>query len=253
MVQRDELVQYIDTHLAIERFDDASLNGLQVEGKNEVRTLALAVDSGASVIDRAIDLGADLLIVHHGLMWQRPFAIRGEKRRVLARMLSAGLNLYAAHLPLDAHPVHGNNAVLATILELGDIGPSAPYRGAAIGVLGRNARSLTVDDIIARLLTLPGAASPMHALRFGPEVPVRISIVSGAGCDQLQRASVEKFDTLITGEPRQFAYHTAKEERLNVIFAGHYASETTGVQALGKHLAERFGLTAELVHEPTGI
>lgn len=253
MAGRDEITSYLDTHLELHAFTDHCMNGVEIEGKDEVRRIAVAVDAGCSVIEEACRRGCDLLLVHHGLYWGTPWPIKGRKKQMLSLALSHGLTLYAAHLPLDAHREHGNNAQLARLLGLTDLTPCAPHGGRMTGYIGTCPQDLSCKDLAELLATLPGALNPMLILPFGPEHPRRVCIVSGAACDQLHHAAEDGFDTFITGEPRQSAYHYAKEEKLNVIFGGHYATETVGPRALGAHLAERFGVTVEFIDEPTGI
>lgn len=253
MAARDEITSYLDQHLEIGAFTDHCMNGIEIEGAQSVRRIAVAVDAGCSVIEEACRRDCELLLVHHGLYWGSPWPIRGTKRAMLARALEHGLTLYAAHLPLDAHREHGNNAQLARLLGLTDLVPCAMHGGRLIGFVGSCPQDLRCRDLAELLETLPGAPRPMPILQFGPEHPSRVCVVSGAACDQLYSAAKDGFDTLITGEPRQAAYHYAKEEGLNVIFGGHYATETVGVRSLGAHLAERFRLEVEFIDEPTGI
>ena len=163
------------------------------------------------------------------------------------------MSLVAAHLPLDANELHGNNFELARLLELDDLEPAARYEGSFVGCVGDNKRRKNLGDLVASLKTLDGATSDPLVLNFGPSTPERVCIVSGAGADQLYNFEHENFDTLITGEPRQAAYHFCKENKLNAIFAGHYATETIGVQKLGAELTQRFSVSCEFIDEPTQI
>ncbi|MFN8392175.1 MAG: Nif3-like dinuclear metal center hexameric protein [Bdellovibrionota bacterium] len=253
MAKRDHIVEFLNRKLEIERYSDMCINGLQVEGREDVSSVAVAVDAGETVIARAIELGCEMLVVHHGLFWDKPFPVVGPSRRKLSSLLNCGLNLYAVHLPLDAHAEVGNNFCLARIIGLEQLRPAINYRGTPIGCIGRNTKRLSLGQIEATLGRLPGARIPFVTLEFGKSVPENVCVVTGAGADSLTSFEKEAFDTLITGEPRQFAYHYAEENRLNVICAGHYATETVGVQELGKLLERELGLCWELIDVPTGI
>lgn len=253
MAELKHIADYLSQELALDRFEDSSLNGLQFEGRGKVEHVAVAVDAGLSVIEEAAERGADLLFVHHGLVWDKPFLLSGTEGRIFRRLFERGLSLYAVHIPLDAHERLGNNFSLARMLGLTEISAAIPHRNAMIGCIGKNSAALPLSEFAARLKALPGAESTVLPLAFGPPVPSRVCIVTGSGASALERAAEDGFDTLITGEPKQFAYHFAKDHSLNVVFGGHYATETIGVMEVGKDLAQRFGVRWELINHPTGI
>ena len=248
-----DISEFLDQELQVNEFNDVSLNGLQIEGSREVSSIAVAVDSGLSIIEQAIELGAQLLIVHHGLFWGKPLAIHGAHKTLLEKCFNSGLSLYACHLPLDAHLKYGNNAALAKLIELENVQSAFNYQGKHIGVKGLNSKKLTFSDINSRLTSLPGATNDIHSLNFGPKVPASVGILSGSGADVLEEFNTTGFDTLITGESKQFAYHFSKDNKLNAIFAGHYATETLGVQELGKLLKSKFNVQWRFIDHPTGI
>lgn len=250
-MKRRALVDFLDVELDLTGFEDSSLNGLQFEGKEEVAKPGVAVDAGFSVVKTALANGVDFLIVHHGLMWGKSEAIRGPIRDLYRAILDAELNLYAAHLPLDAHPLYGNNFGLARLVGLEILQPACREGNRSLGCIGENQGRADREELEARLATLPGAK--ILTLPFGPSIPERVCIVSGAGASVATRYAEEGFDTLITGEPRQFCYHFAKEHRLNIICAGHYATETVGVRLLGEALTGRFHFGYQFIDEPTGI
>jgi len=253
MANRNEIVDYLNQKLRVAFVGDVGINGLQVEGSEEVRSIAVAVDAGESVIQKAVQMKADLLAVHHGIFWEKAFPITGAAKRKVGMMMESALNLYASHLPLDADPDWGNNFTLGRFLSLGNLRSGIPFHGTDIGCFGENKEKLTLEEMRQRLQTLPGGAQTSTALNFGPAVPNKVCIVTGSGCDALYRAEQDGFDTLVTGEPRQFAYHFCKEQHLNVIFAGHYATETVGVQELGKAIEAKFSVPWTFIDEPTGI
>jgi dinuclear metal center YbgI/SA1388 family protein len=250
-VGRDALVAYLDEFLDTAAWTDKSLNGLQVEGAERVTRLALATDTAQATIDMAVEAGAEMMIAHHGLFWGRIEPVTGPLRSRLATLLRAEISLYVSHLPLDAHPDVGNNAVLARLLELCDIEPFGSWGSGAIGVMGRLPETLDRAGLAARLEALLGACP--HVLAFGPDSISRVAIVSGAASDLIPEAARTPVDAFVTGETSHTAVHQARERSLNVLFAGHYATETLGVRALGDHLADRFGLEMVFLDVPTGF
>jgi len=249
-VDRDALVAYLDGYLEAGAWSDKSLNGLQVEGAERVRRVALATDTALATIALAADAGAQMLIAHHGLFWGRVEPVVGPLRARLGALFDAGLSLYVSHLPLDAHPEVGNNAVLARLLELEDREPFGRWGDRSIGVRGRLRERVDRAALAARLEALLGARPDV--LPFGDDEIRSVAVVSGAAADLVPEAADAGVDAFITGETSHTAYHQARERRVNVMFAGHYATETLGVRALGDHLTERFGLEAVFLDAPTG-
>jgi dinuclear metal center YbgI/SA1388 family protein len=233
---------------------DASLNGLQVEACSEVHKIGAAVDFGLSIAREAASNGVDLLITHHGLLWGKTDTITGIFGEKVKFLLDNHISLVGIHLPLDSHPEFGNNIILAKdILKLEECEPAIPYGGTNIGYRGLNSGKLSLIEMAAQLQKVPGALKNPLILGFGPAVPQKVCVVSGSAADSLYLFKEEGFDTLVTGEPKQFAYHFCKENRINAIFAGHYATETFGVRALSKHLGEKFSLPWVFIDEPTDI
>ena len=253
MVKLQELSHYLTNELEISRFPDASVNGIQVEGRDEINRVCVAVDAGLSVIEEAAERQADLLLVHHGLFWGGGPPVVGIHKKTLETLLKNGITLFAVHLPLDAHPVLGNNFALAEHLGLVQTESAFEVNGQKIGAKGRSNREETLDELVQKLAGLPGGSSPIISLPFGPERPQKIGICSGAAADELHRYEQEGFDTFITGEPRQFAYHFCRERGLNAIFAGHYRSETLGVRRVAERLKQVFGVQTDFIDQPTGI
>ncbi len=249
-VQRDELVHHLDHYLAIQEWEDSSMNGLQVEGGPTVDRVALATDAALATFSLAAEAGAQLLIVHHGLFWGQPIAVTGTHRSRLATLLDNGVSLYAAHLPLDAHPEVGNNAVLAGMLGLTEQQPFGRYGGREIGVMGRLPQILSRADLAARIEALLG--SPPDVLPFGQDSIDALAIVSGGAAEMVPEAAQSGVDAFVTGESSHIAWHVAREHRMNLIYGGHYATETLGVRALGDHLADRFGVETVFLDSPTG-
>lgn len=253
MAELCAILDYISGEMQCDVFQDASLNGLQIEGNQTVNHLAVCVDAAVSTVEKAADIGADALLVHHGIFWGKPFPISGAKRRLIETALRNNLSLIAMHLPLDAHPTLGNNAILAELLELDDRRSAIPYGGKALACIGENRRAHTREVLLQKLAELPGAVPQFTRLCFGPAVPQRVCVISGSAADALYEFEKEGFDTFISGEPKQFAYHFCKENRLNAFFPGHYATETVGVKALADNIAKSFSIPWTFIDEPTGI
>jgi dinuclear metal center YbgI/SA1388 family protein len=250
-----EVTKFLDEVLNTPSFNDASCNGLQVDsGEQQIRTVAVAVDSGLSVINEAIKAKAELLIVHHGLYWSPgnhlASGLLGEKLRTL---ISGGCSLYASHLPLDGHITHGNAAQLAEHLGLASCSPFFHYHGSAIGVKAETDSPITLSEIAHKAADLAGVLTPPIALPFGKDVISSIGIVTGSGASAIETAKNAGLDLLISGEGKQEAYHTAKDLGMNVLFLGHYATETLGVRALGKLLESSYSMSSVFIDIPTGF
>jgi dinuclear metal center YbgI/SA1388 family protein len=250
-VPRDDLVRWLDTYLNTSAFRDWSDNGLQVEGKETIRRVVAAVDTSLRSIEDAVDAGADLLIVHHGLSWGSPLMVTGPHQRRLKAALDGGLNIYASHLPLDAHPEVGNNAMIAGALSLQNTSGFGESRGQTIGVQGELPFGMPLQDLADRLQKLTGEICLVHG--GGPGEARRIGIISGSASESIPDAARAGLDTFITGEPKHQAFHDPFEYGVNVIYAGHYETEVFGVRALAAKIEEQFGLPWQFLHLPTGL
>ena len=246
-----DLVEYLDDYLAIDDVPDYpnALNGLQVEAAGPVGRVAVAVDATAASIGAAVDAGADLLIVHHGLFWSGNRPVTGRRYRRLSALLEAGMALYAAHLPLDVHGEVGNNVVLARELGLTVEGWFGEHEGTALGVWGT--LPLQRDTLAARLEEVLGAS--VKLVPGGPETVERVGVLTGGGGSFVPAALAAGLDALVTGEGSHHTYFDAEEGGLNLYYGGHYATETWGVKALGAHLEDRFGLDWAFLDLPTGL
>lgn len=248
-MQRDELVRYLDNYLRIPEIADYGPQGLQVEGTDEVTRIAFTVDTGLPCIDAAVKVGAQMLLVHHGLFWGQSELIRGPFGRKVRRLIQSNLNLYAAHLALDAHPDVGNNVELARLLDLTVESWFCNVKGLDIGVVCRAADGLTLAELTASLAAKLDIQP--RVLAHGPAHVRQVAVISGAGSAHIAEAVAMGADTFVTGETSHAHFYAALEHRVNVIFAGHYASETVGLKALGRHLNGRFGLETVFVDLPT--
>lgn len=249
-VRRGELVAYLDRYLALDDWSDTSLNGLQVEGRATIERIAVATDAALATFAMADEAGAGMLIVHHGLFWGPAIPIVGPHRARIAALIEARLSLYAAHLPLDGHAEIGNNAVLSDLLGLKEREPFGVYGERAIGFRGVLPEEIERDALAARLEALLGARPAV--LPFGPQRVRSLAVVSGGAADMVDQAAAAGVDAFITGESSHIAWHNARERGVNLVFGGHYATETLGVRALGEHLADHFGVESVFLDAPTG-
>jgi dinuclear metal center YbgI/SA1388 family protein len=249
----NELIAELDRLLEPQRFDDYCPNGLQVPGRAQVATVVTGVSAHLELFERAREAQADLVLVHHGIFWGTgPGPIDAGLKRRLALLFDADISLVAYHLPLDAHPQIGNNALLATALGAGRLQPFGVHRGQPIGVRARFAGDgLAADELLGRVQRETGRA-PL-TFDAGPALVRTIAIVSGAGAGYLQEAIDVGVDAFLTGEPAERVMAQAREAGVHFIAAGHYATETLGVRRLGAHLAERFGVRHTFVDVPNPV
>ncbi|MDR0410887.1 MAG: Nif3-like dinuclear metal center hexameric protein [Treponema sp.] len=247
-----QLDAFFKTLFNIEMWEDVSLNGLQVDNDGaEVEKVAFTVDACMETFERAALAGAGMLFTHHGLFWGTPFALNGAARARLKFLLDNNIALYAVHLPLDQHPRLGNNAVLAQKLGMENIEPFGLYHGRKIGFKGSLKESLSVDEAVQRVgfMNRP----PLSALSFGAAKNRTAAVVSGGAADMVHEALVEGIDLFVTGESSHSCYHDALEGGINVIAAGHYASEVWGVRAVMKYCVDELLIDAEFIDAPTGL
>jgi len=247
----DHLKEYLDEILSIRTIDDESLNGLQVQNSGTVTTLGLAVDSSITVLKKAHEMGADALLVHHGLFWGKPVAMAGNLYERIRVLVDSDMALYAAHLPLDMHHKYGNNVGLVRTLGWTVTGNFGLYHGNEIGKYSSLSRSINLEEVVFRLKTKLNCNPIIWP--FGEKKVKKIALVSGNGISLIDDAIKIGADTMITGEPSHGYYWIAKETRLNVVFGGHYATETIGVKMLGKHLEKRFKIRCVFIDQPTGL
>jgi dinuclear metal center YbgI/SA1388 family protein len=247
------LLGYLDELLSPGSFSDYGPNGLQVPGPQQIETVVTGVSAGEELFRRAAERGADLVLVHHGIFWTgAPLALTPAAKRRLALLFDHDMALAAYHLPLDAHPEVGNNALLASGLGCVELEPFALHKGMAIGVAGRFAGDgIEPGELVARAHALTGR-EPL-AFLAGPARVRTIGIVSGGGSDYLPDAVAAGYDAFLTGEPVERVMNQAREDAIHFVAAGHYATETFGVRRLGDLLAERFEVVHEFVDVPNPI
>lgn len=254
------LVGYLDTLLRIREVPDepAALNGLQVECQAPIGRIVAAVDASQATIDGLLAAGpaggTTLLLVHHGLFWDGNLPVVDRRYRRLRALINADVALYSAHIPLDMHPELGNNILLARSLGVEVQGWFGLYRGISIGVRGRLAGPEPRERLIIRLARVLGiAADEVTLIPGGPEAAQQIGIITGAASRELAAARDAGIDTFITGEGPHHSYFDAMEWGLNVIYGGHYRTERFGVEALARHLGERYQLPWAFHDHPTGL
>ncbi|HVL01215.1 MAG TPA: Nif3-like dinuclear metal center hexameric protein [Dongiaceae bacterium] len=246
MIQRDALLAELNQLLQPQFFKDYAPNGLQVQGRDEIRILVSGVTATQALIERAIELKADALLVHHGYFWRNEDpTITGMKYQRLKSLIEHGINLYGYHLPLDAHPELGNNAQLA--LQLGFIieGGLQPGEARPVGNVGRLDTPLPLDQLAQRVeqrlrrapLVIPGGDHPVR----------RIAWCTGGGQNYIDQAVALGADAFLSGEISEQTVHVARERGIHYIAAGHHATERYGAPAVGRYLADRFGLTHQFV------
>lgn len=224
-------------------------NGLQVENRGKVHRIAAAVDASVTTVRMAVEAEADLLLVHHGLFWGASQPWTGRRYELLRLLLDHDVAVYSSHLPLDVHPRLGNNARLCAALGFRQSRPFFLSRGAQLGL--RVARRIEREELVTRL----GVAvnGPVRLLPGGPALCRSIGVVTGGAGAELRQAAEEGVDTFITGEGPHWTFALAEDLGINVLYAGHYATETFGVRALAAHLSEKFRLPWVFLDHPTGL
>lgn len=252
-IQLAELVAHCDRILRTTEVGDypGASNGLQVANRGTVTRVAAAVDGSLATVRLAIAARADLLLVHHGLFWGASHPWTGRRYELLRLLIENNLAVYSSHLPLDLHPRLGNNARLAAALGLRRPDPFFASHGQDIGLAYRLARPMERAELVRRLAAATGAEPRL--LPGGPDRCQRIGIVTGGAGAELARAAAAGIDTFITGEGPHWTYALAEDLGLNVLYGGHYATETFGVKALAEELARQFNLPWQFLDYPTGL
>jgi dinuclear metal center YbgI/SA1388 family protein len=247
-----DLVTHLDTELRIAEIPDYAnaFNGLQLENAaNKVTKIVAAVDATLPVMRKAVAAGADLLIVHHGMFWNTVQPWTGPVFQKMKLAIETGLAVYSCHLPLDFHPSLGNDACLARALGLEPSGTFMKTKGTDNGA--KIESEVARDELVRRLATATG--SHVHVCAAGPSVCRKIGIMTGGAGSEVAAAAKSGIDTFITGEGPHWSYTLAEELGINLLYGGHYATETFGVKALSAHIKAMFGIPWEFVDHPTGL
>ncbi len=250
-MKRNELSDYLNQYLKTGDFSDLCPNGLQVEGRDEVKRIITGVSASVELFEKAIEMNADAIIVHHGIIWnfERP-VYRGGYRQRIKLLLENEINLFGYHLPLDAHPEIGNNAQIGELLNLTEMEPFGEYNGKAVGVKGvvKPINAAQMFEKIKALINPDALIFP-----FGPGLIKTVGIISGGAQKEVKQAVLNDLDLYITGEATEFILHYVKEEQIHYVAAGHYATEKFGIIALGDHLREKFDLNVDFIDIPNPV
>ena len=252
MADLREIVEWLDDLLAIRDVPDypGAYNGLQIESRSPIESIVAATDATLETIQGAADMRAQMLFVHHGLFWGDPLPLVGVSYRRVRALLEADIALYSAHLPLDVHPEIGNNVLLAGALDLAVEGRFGLWNDQIeVGVWA--AADMPLAAFAEQVGELCGAAPRLVA--GGPSHVRRIGIVSGGGASLIRAAHEHGLDTFLTGEGSHHNYHDAMELGVNLVLAGHYATETLGVRAVVERLGREFGVESGFLDRPTGL
>lgn len=251
MTKLEDLIAYLDEYLRIAEIQDFGPQGLQVEGRPEIRKIVGMVDSQLPCVAQALEHEADMLLVHHGIFWGGATPLRGTFGKLVRTIMASQLNLYAAHLALDAHPEVGNNAELARRLGLEMVDRFGTVNGVDIGVLAVEPDGVKVDYLVDRYERLVGPVKVVQS--EGPRIVHRVGILSGSGTRYTQEVADLGCDLYLTGETSHAHFYDAFNAGINVIYGGHYTTEVAGVQALGRLLQEQFDIEFEFIDLPTDM
>lgn len=247
MADRNEILAFADELLELEAYPDYGPMGLQVAGSQEVDRIACGVSASLALFEQTAEAGAQMLLVHHGMFWDKdPRVIDDALRRRLKVLFDAGITLAAYHLALDAHPVVGNNALLAR-----ELGVDPLDRFAGIGFGGPLSKPTSVEEFSARVREALGAEPLVFA--HGPEQIERVAVITGGAGRHLADAARAGYDLFLTGEPAEPSLHTAQELGIHFVAGGHYATERIGIQALARTLAEKFQLDWRFIDLPNPV
>ena len=252
MAHLADLIAHLDELLTPSSFDDASPNGLQVPGAEEVELVVTGVSAHRELFERAAEEGAQLVVAHHGLFWDfLPRSLSPAMRDRLRILFDNDIALAGYHLPLDAHPEVGNNALICAELGLEQAEPFGGHHGRPIGFVGRSGEGVPFDELRRRCADAFG--QDPFVWDTGPELVHSVGVVSGAAASMFGEAIAHGLDAFLTGEPAEHVMADAREGGTHFIAAGHYATETFGVRRLGELLGERFGVEHRFVHCPNPI
>jgi dinuclear metal center YbgI/SA1388 family protein len=249
-MQTAELERWLDSTLNVRAIPDSSLNGIQVGNRGRATRVALAVDFCEAAVRGAAAANADVLVVHHGMIWDRPIPLTGPVLNRVRLLVESDIALYAAHLPLDLHPEVGNNAQLCGRMGWTDLSDFGDYHGIRIGKKAVFQQPVSLTELTGRLGSLLGVEPTVW--RFGSENVRNAGVISGRALSLLDQAVREGCDLYLTGEFGHEPYWFAREAGINVLFGGHYATETWGVKALGEKISRELGLETVFLDLPTG-
>ncbi len=252
MANLDEIVEYLDRELKVASVPDYSgaMNGLQLKNDGNVSKVGSAVDASLPTIIKAIEAGIDLLIVHHGMFWHGAQKLVGAQYQKIKLSMDANLAIYSSHIPLDIHPVHGNNAILTKMIGMDDPQAFHNWKGIELGLSQK--MNLPLEILLERIEL--AVDDKIHYCKGSEsEIVGIVGVITGGAGSELQSIANEGIDTFVTGEGPHWSYPLAEELGVNIIYAGHYATETFGVKKLMNVVAEKFLMSKYFVFHPTGL
>ena len=252
MASRDDIIDFLDDLLEIDKFSDYGPNGLLVPGSDEVLTVVTGVSAQRELFERAAEAGAQLVLCHHGLFWDfHPRTISPAMKERLRVLFDADVSLAAYHIPLDAHAEVGNNALICRELSLEQAEPFAEFKGRTIGFVGRSGEGVPFTELRERC----SAAFRQEPFVWdaGPELVHSVGVVSGSATDAFAEAIARGLDAFLTGEPAEHVMADARENRVHFIAGGHYATEVFGIRRVGELVSERFGVEHHFIDVPNPI
>ena len=246
------LISEIDSYLRTPEITDypGAMNGLQIQNSGTITRVIAAVDACEEVIVEASRVKGTLLLVHHGIFWNGAQMITNSRYRMLRAALAGDLALYSSHLPLDLHPEIGNNALLAKLLGLKKVQPALLMKGQPVGIIGK-IRTIKRAAFTEKVSEAVGG--PVHLAPGGSEDIRKVLIVTGGAGSEVKAAAALGVDAFVTGEGPHWSYTAAEAERINLFYAGHYATETFGVKALASRIGKKAGLPWSFLDHPTGL
>lgn len=255
MTTRNEIMKFLNGLFAEVNLPDFSYNGLQFEGKEEVKKIVAGVDATVQFFEEAARRNGDFAVVHHGLFWKGQEWTRFDKynKRIAKALLASDMNLFAMHLPLDAHPEVGNNAILCKLIGAEKYAPFGLCKGNPVGCVGKFAEPISIDELKKRIEEKVGKIST-H-LDFGKKMIQTVGIVSGGGWNSISDPMVYngEVDVIFSGEIQHQGVAQYRDREIHMISAGHYATEVFGADAVGKAIAKEFNLPYEFIDLPTGL
>ena len=244
-----ELKTYLDGLLRVNEISDYCPNGLQVEGKVKIQKIVTGVTASQALIDKAIDVNADAILVHHGYFWKgETQVITGMKKKRIAALLANDINLYGYHLPLDVHPEYGNNRQLGDLLQVENIRAATQIKPVGVVMLGELAESMSASTLQEKLQRLLGRQVLVETTEGS--TLTSIAWCTGGGQGFIESAVELGVDGFITGEVSEQTIHTAREMNISFFAAGHHATERYGIKALGEHIKEHFAIDVEFIDIP---
>jgi len=249
----EETVSFLDDLLNNDEWNDvdAATNGLQVENSGEVDKVAFAVDASTQTVEIAAERGADMLVTHHGFFWGGKDTLVGQDYDRVRRLVEKDMALYASHLPLDAHDEVGNNVLLLDALDAETVDAFADFGVDDVGYVGELPTPVDIDSFVYTVAET--VDNEPEALLFGPDEVERVAVLTGAGGGHVAEAAETGADAYVTGEPKHRAHHDAREHGLNVLFGGHYHTETFGVRELRERVDRNLDVDAFYFDVPTEV